>query len=274
MGLITVNPELCKKDEFCKLACPISIIDMTGPDGLPELVPGGEELCISCGHCVAVCPFAALDHAAMTAAECPELPKEWPPAPDEVERILRSRRSIRNYKPAEVDRDKLERLIRVATHAPTGHNTQSLSISVYSGVDRLRELAKAVVGWMRYIMKEMPALAEELHMDLVVDSELAGDDRIMRGAPHVVVIHTPKEFRQGPTSAVNTAAYMELMAPSLGLGTCWAGYFNAAAQTFPPMQQALGLPEGHKVWASILVGEPKLKYRRLPKRNAPDIAWK
>lgn len=65
-----------------------------------------------------------------------------------------------------------------------------------------------------------------------------------------------------------------LAAPSMGLGACWAGYFNAAASLWPPMQEALGLPEDHTAFGSMMIGYPKYAYYRLPLRNEPHITWR
>ena len=68
--------------------------------------------------------------------------------------------------------------------------------------------------------------------------------------------------------------YLELAATSMGLGTCWAGYFNVTATSFPPMQEALALPPGHQAFGSMMVGYPKFSYHRLPLRNPPAISWR
>ena len=68
--------------------------------------------------------------------------------------------------------------------------------------------------------------------------------------------------------------YLELVATSLGLGCCWAGYFNAAANTFPPMLEALPLPSGHQSFGAMMVGYPKIKYHRVPVRKSPPILWR
>ena len=50
MGLIRIDEEKCKKDGFCASECPAAIIRLKKGNGFPEMVPGGEEICIDCGH--------------------------------------------------------------------------------------------------------------------------------------------------------------------------------------------------------------------------------
>ena len=68
--------------------------------------------------------------------------------------------------------------------------------------------------------------------------------------------------------------HLELAAIAYGLATCWAGYFTGAAKTWPPMQEALALPEDHELAYAMMIGYPKYKYQRIPVRNAADITWR
>jgi nitroreductase len=99
-------------------------------------------------------------------------------------------------------------------------------------------------------------------------------DIIFRNAPVVIVAHAAKDDRTAPTSSTIALSYLELAATSAGLGCCWAGYFNAAATTFPPMMEALPLPEGHQCFGAMMVGYPKFEYQRLPLRKPPEITWR
>jgi nitroreductase len=76
------------------------------------------------------------------------------------------------------------------------------------------------------------------------------------------------------TDCVIALSYFDLAANNAGLGCCWAGYFNAAAASFPPMMAALSLPEGCTPHGSLMVGYPKYKYQRLPLRRPASIIWR
>jgi ferredoxin len=90
----------------------------------PVPVAGAEELCINCGHCVAVCPHGALSLKTMAPEQCPPVRKEWLFGPEQTEHFLRSRRSVRVYKDKPADRETLAKLIDMARFAPSGHNAQ------------------------------------------------------------------------------------------------------------------------------------------------------
>ena len=64
-------------------------------------------------------------------------------------------------------------------------------------------------------------------------------------------------------------SYAELMAPSLGLGSCWSGFVEFCAQVgYEPLLKLLNLPAGYRVAGAIMVGYPKFKYRYMPERES------
>lgn len=274
MSLFSVDQEKCKHDGLCVDECPAGIIEFKDKESPPTPTRDAEELCINCGHCVAICPHGALSHRLMGPESCPPVIKDRLLDPEHVEHFLRSRRSIRTFKKQPVDRNIIEKMIDIARYAPSGHNLQPVKWLVIHDSDEVRKLAEMVIEWMRFMLKEQSAIAQTLHMDRVVESWEAGMERICRGAPHVIVTHAPKDERTAPAACTIGMTYLELSAPSFGLGACWAGYFNAAANFWPPMEQALGLPEGHGCFGAMMVGYPKYKFQRMPLRNEPQIMWR
>lgn len=274
MELLSVDQEKCKRDGICAAVCPAQIIEFKNKEAFPTMIDGGDEICIRCGHCVAVCPHGAISHEIMSTEECPPVLKELNLQPDQVEQFLKSRRSVRVYRNKQVDRDLLAKLIGLASFAPSGHNSQPVHWRLIYDSDEVLRLAGIVADWMRSLIAEGSPLAETLRMDRVVAAWEAGNDRICRGAPHVIVAHAPKDERTAPAGCTIALTYLELATPALGLGACWAGYFNGAANSWAPMATALDLPEGHISFGAMMVGYPKFKYQRLPLRNEPKVSWK
>lgn len=274
MPLITVDPDLCNRDGICAAECPARIIAFDAHSGaVPEPAPGAETYCIDCGHCVAVCPTAALTHRRIAPADCLPVDPERLPDPQDTEHFLRYRRSIRSYKRTPVPRDTVERLLGMARFAPSAHNLQPVRWLVVDGAARVRGLTAHVVDWMRYVIAEHPEVAGPMHMAEVVTAWENGADRICRGAPALVIAHAPKGERTAPAACTLAMGYLELAAPGLGLGSCWAGYFGAAAAQWPALQAALPLPEGHVTYAAMMVGWPRYRYHRMPPRKPLDLAW-
>ena len=274
MGLLTVDEESCKRDGICAEVCPMGIIEMHKQDSFPTVINGADEFCITCGHCVAVCPVGAMNHTAMSSEDCTSAGKHGVLDPEQVEFFLRRRRSIRKYRHKAAERDVLAKLIDLARYAPSGHNLQPVNWMVIQNRDDVRRLAGFVIDWMRHMIKEQSPLVTAMHLDRAVKHWESGEDVICRSAPHLIIAHARKADRTAPPACTLALGYLELAAPSFDLGCCWAGYFNTAANAWPPMQAALDLPEGHVSFGALMVGYSKYKYQRLPLRKEPAIIWR
>ncbi len=274
MPLFSVDNDKCKRDGICAAECPVGIIVPPEGDQTPQPTPDADELCINCGHCVAVCPHGALALTTMGPEDCPPVKKEWGLSVEQAEHFLRARRSIRVFKKKPVPREVLAKLIDIARYAPSGHNTQPVRWLVIHDSTRIPELAGHVVDWMGYMLGgEMRELALSLHMDRTVAKWKAGYDGILRQAPHLIIAHGEKDERSAPAGCTIALTHLDLAAPSFNLGACWAGYFTSAAQTWPPLQSVLNLPEGHTVFGAMMIGYPRFEYQRLPLRNEPTVTW-
>lgn len=274
MSLFTVDEQKCKRDGLCVAECPVSIIEMKSRESSPSPVPGAEQLCINCGHCVAVCPHGAMSLHNMTSEECEPVNKDLMISAEQAGHFLRRRRSIRNYQARPVDRTTLAGLIDVARYAPSGHNSQPVHWLVYENTEELRRLAGLVIDWMRVMIAGHPEIAQPMHFDRVVAAWEKGLDRVLRGAPHLIVAHGDASFTASQSSCTIALTYLELAAFAMGLGACWAGYFNAAANFYPALKQELDLPTGHALFGAMMVGYPKFTYHRIPLRNEPRIRWR
>jgi len=87
-----------------------------------------------------------------------------------------------------------------------------------------------VIDYMRGFIAEKPKLAAILSYTRVVAAWDMGFDRVCRGAPHVIVAHSDKNRGFGAEDTALALSYLELYAPVLGLGSCWAGVLLHARQ--------------------------------------------
>lgn len=274
MSLFTVEGEKCHRDGICVAVCPLRILELSDGSPVPTPVEGAEELCIRCGHCVSVCPHGAFSHADIPIADCLPVNEEFALRTEQAEYFLRSRRSIRTFKEKEIEREKLVRLIDIARYAPTGSNSQQVKWLIVNSREKVHALAGIVIDMVRYLLKEGDPTAKAYRLDRAVTAWESGEDVVSRGAPCMVFSHAPKE---SPISQVDCAiahTFLDLAAPSLGLGVCWAGFFMLAAPHWPPLQQALALPEGHACFGAMMIGYPKYKYFRMPARKEAEVIWR
>ena len=274
MNPFNIDPQKCNKDGICVMACPTKVIQRKSSDDPPTPAPDFSDYCLLCGHCVAVCPTGAFSMNWLNPDQCLPFNKENTLTPEQAEQFIRSRRSMRNFKDTPVERPKLEKLLEIACFAPSAKNSQPWYWTVVEDPAEVRRLAGMVIDWMRNVIKSSPEQAEIRGLPRVVAAWDAGHERICRGAPHVIVVHSDRNYGFGAEDSALALGYFELFAPTLGLGSCWGGYFYSAVNAYPPLYEALGLPTGHRAFGAVMVGYPKLTYRRMPLRSKPRITWR
>jgi len=224
---------------------------------------------------VAVCPAAAVSTDTAAPQQCAPVARKLLPTAEQVEMLLKTRRSIRTYKKKPASHETLAKLIDIARYAPSGHNWQPVNWLVVEKPGETQRLGRMVVEWMRSIVESRPEIAKSMHFDRIVANSDRGIDMILRGAPHVIVAHCDKQYGAlGPSACVIAATYLELAAYGMGMGACWAGYFQVAAGAYKPLAEALALPENHQVHAALMVGYPKHRFSRIPLRNQPVVTWR
>jgi nitroreductase/NAD-dependent dihydropyrimidine dehydrogenase PreA subunit len=269
--MIKTDESLCIGCGSCIRACPGGLI--TKQD-FPVPIENGWDLCIDCGHCVAICPTEAMHQRSMGPEDCEPIDIHLIPRWDRVRQYLISRRSIRGYIKKPIEKDKILELVDVARHAPNGANRQVVRWVVVNDPARVHRIAEMTIDWMKLMKEKNPALYEEAKLELFVEPWELGQDRISRGAPCVMVAHAPKDERTAPPAAMIAIHQIQLAAPALGLGTTFSGSINPAGQMYPPLIEALGLPEGHIPHGTFLIGYPAEKYQRIPSRKPVEVTWR
>lgn len=273
MPLFTADPARCKGDGICVDECPTRIIEMTPRGGTPHVPVEAEEFCRSCGHCVAVCPHGAASLNGMAPEQFPRVRSDCLPGREQIAHVLRARRSIRTFTRQAVERETLAVLIDVARYAPSASNRQPARWLVIYGAAEVRRLAGLTVDWMRAGLPSQPAAAQRNSLRFIAAWD-AGLDMVCRGAPHLALAYAPANYPWAVTDCAIALTYLELAAPSFGLGACWAGILTNAARQWPPLRDAVALPEGHIVYGAMMIGYPRHRYYRLPPRNEAQVTWR
>jgi len=274
MSSIKINESTCIKDGLCSTICPMQIIVPPKGGIPPEPKPEFSKWCIGCGHCVAICPTGAISHSIMHPDQCPPADYKSIPGPDQFEKILRLRRSVRRFKRKSPEKETLKRLIKMAGYAPSGHNLQSVRWQVFADREDLKTLVGLACDWMKHTLHEMPEAPNAPVFKEVIQARDQGKDLILHDAPCLVMVHSTIRIGTEPTDAAISLAYFDLAALSLGLGCCWAGLFTMAAKSWEPLKQYLELPKGHKLHGAMMTGYPKFEFQRLPVRKLPGIQWR
>jgi len=273
MPTLLVDESRCIRDGVCLSECPLHMIELRDDSPVPSWVASMDGRCVECGHCVAICPEGALSLSTMPVELCPPINRDLFFTPSQVEHHMRARRSFRRYQDRPVPREVLERLIAAASYAPTGANSQPVHWLVAYDGDLVRRLAQHTLDWIRTFLDQPEPWWGYRR---VVECWERGEDIAIRGtAPHLIFAHAGKDAPYGPrTSCTIALTYLEIAAPAYGLGTCWAGFLNGAANDWPPMREALGLPEDHQCFGAMMIGYPSHEFARVPTRKAGRVIWR
>ena len=273
MSLLIIDETKCKQDGLCARDCPTAIIQLKDKVSYPEMVPGHKQFCLACGHCVAVCPHGALSHMDVPIESSPEIREERNIKEAQAEQFLRSRRSVRIFKDKPVEKEKIRKLIEIARYAPTGGNTQSIEWFAVTDKEHLKKIAGLTMDWVRELVKDPSVAAASPYLPMIVAAWDAGSDSVLRNAPAVIIASAPKEIMTGQVDLTIALTYLDLMAPALGLGACWAGLLQGALTASPSLKAEVGMPMDHPHHYPMMLGYNDIQYFRVPERKAPKIVF-
>ncbi len=117
---ITIDGDKYKKDGMCARVCPASIIIQSGKLAKPDVK--GEEYCILCGQCVAICQHQAVFHSEFAPDKISAIHFERIPMADQLMELIKTRCSIRAFREKPLEKETIEKIIDGARFAPSGHN--------------------------------------------------------------------------------------------------------------------------------------------------------
>ncbi len=261
---VSINENLCCGDKLCINICPCECIELNG-ENKAVLSRKGSLTCISCGQCIAVCPKGAISLEINDNVEKGEIISGSYPSFDTLKNMIQLRRSVRQYKDSPSPNEDIEKALDIVRFAPTSKNKQYVKWVVINGKEKVRQLADLVIDFMRSIpsAKRMVASHEN------------GEDPIFRGATCVIFAYCDKEIgeRFGTIDCTIAASYLELLLPSMGIGTCWAGFAIGVARQYAPINEFLGLKDTDIVEAGLMIGYQKTKYRNIPPRKKAEIKF-
>ncbi len=275
MSLVQIDESKCKKDGICVKECPAAILQQKDKEETPEMVAGGEQVCLSCGHCVSVCPHGALNHTITPQKACPPIKTDLVINQKQAVQFLRSRRSIRNFKKKQVEKEEIQFLIDQARYAPTGSNSQTIEWTVHTNKSDIQEIADLSIEWMREFVNSADKDGGVVsYFPMIIAAYDSGIDTITRDAPCIVTASAPKTNFSGMVDLTLAMSYLELIAVPKGLGTCWAGLIKRALHSSETLRKKIGLPESHTHFYPMMIGYPRFRFHRLPERKQAKIHWK
>ena len=266
----TIDLETCIGCGQCASECPASIISME--NGTPEIAGDLEKFCIGCLHCLAVCSESSVQILGFDPHSQKELTNHRPD-PAQLEMMIKGRRSVRNYQAENLPTELIDKLVEVASHAPSGHNSRQLRFTLVDKLEVMEELRLDTYAGLDGLAetKRLPEDMEMFH-DILGAWKSGGKDILFRGAPHLLVVSASEESASPLHDCLIALTTFELYAQSHGVGTIWNGLATLTfTDLLPEMKQRLAIPEDHQIGYVMGFGYPAIRYKRVVDRGIPDI---
>jgi nitroreductase/NAD-dependent dihydropyrimidine dehydrogenase PreA subunit len=292
---IAIDPSRCTKDGLCAIVCPSRIIVHREKVKIPEIV--GEERCISCGHCVAICSSTAISHSAYPPGTISPIQFEKMPSPDQVIELLRTRRSIREFRDKPLEKETIEKITTGARLAPSGHNSQSTEFLVVLDRAVLSQVSAVTIEYLKFevgrlnnrFFRTLVSLADrelvetglkEIPVfDRMIRAFEAGADPILWGAPALLVFHARRSVGMAEINAHLALQNASLVAHSMGVGHFYTGWIVAACRVLGSrawnrrIPDLIGVPPENKIHGALALGYPVPRYKNWIERKPARIQW-
>jgi len=267
----TIDVETCIGCGQCATDCPAMIISME--TGIPTIARDLEQFCIRCMHCMAICSESSVSILGTSPNDAAPLSLKEMPKPEQLEMLIKGRRSMRKYQDKNIDPAVIDKLLEVASHAPSGHNDRQLLYTLIDDKGVVYDLREEVLAGVEQLIKE-EKLPEgmEMFVDIIEAWKQSGTDILFRGAPHLLIVSALNESASPLQDCIIALTTFELYAQSCGVGTIWNGLATLSiTELVPSLKKRLGIPEEHKIGYVMGFGYPAIQYEKTINRGKPRV---
>lgn len=212
----------------------------------------------------------------------------------ETEKVILSRRSVRQFKKEQVPEFMVKRILEAGRFAPSAGNYQPWKFIVLRDPEVINGITDTVVsscrmvgamtdyrkkgrGWLRPLVKFITRIRyNDLHpmpftaIPLVAEGKLD----LWHGAPTIIIILKDIRGASSPELDCGIAGQnMVLAAHSMGLGTCWVGFAKLALDMNPKWKKRLGISYPYKYASSLAIGWPRGNPDGMVTRQTHPVDW-
>ena len=157
-----------------------------------------------------------------------------------VLKIIKKRRSIREYSDKEIEEDKLEAILESARLAPSASNSQDWFFYVVKNRETRDKIAASMPVLVNQFLRKAPVIIVGCERSL-------GVVRAATGAVLKAVGTRDRDW--GEVDVAIALEHMVLVATELGIGSCWIGLFDGRR-----ISRVLDIPDDQSVVALLALG--------------------
>lgn len=214
---------------------------------------------------------------------------------DQIERLIRSRRSVRLYEKTPVPEDLIRKVIDLAHWAPSGMNAQPWKFVVVRDPERIEEIRAVTLKGMDLCLKTLTRkgfgwlVLKFLFRVFNPGLFKTMDPRVIQGmrsicesksadtyhkAPVLILVLGNKRAQTWLEDCSAATQNLALAAHAMGLGSCWIGFAKFIKYS-PGTMKRLGVPRGWTIASVSTLGYPwrGTAYDQPSDRKDPEIEW-
>jgi len=241
------------------------------------------KYCSTCTQCIAVCPQQALtwDHIQPQPFD-----DSLYPGPGQLDELFKERRTIRDFKGQKIARPLLEEIASYAVYAPThDFNLRVIIIDDETIIDHLDELIlrfsrklfhlfykRSIV---RFILKLLPRRMESEYLRAKPKLEsIIGRNAGLRSKPAaMMMIIGNKQVPLSLESAQYALYNIDLYAQSKGIACRNLVGNQMTLNRNRAFRRSLGLSKRERIYGTILLGYPAVRFRNKVLGKQIRIQW-
>lgn len=185
----------------------------------------------------------------------------------EVNKAIRTRRSVRKYKDEKLPEQTIRELIELAVWAPSAVNNQPWAFVVLEDREYLKNLSGRAKTFVLERLDKLPHL--EKYRSMLGNPDLD----IFHGAPALVLIYSPKTLDTYVNDCSMAALNLMLAAWDRGIGSSWIGFARGIGNT-PGVKKELGVPEEYQLVAPVILGYPEGSTASVDRKPPQILSWR
>lgn len=178
--------------------------------------------------------------------------------------LAHKRRSIRDFEDRSVQESLLKEIITESCLAPNAQNSQPWNFIIVHNRSLIRKLSDESKKNILERIDADPGTSLKKYQEILKIEEF----NVFYNAPCLIYVAGPRQVRSLQVDCALWACYFMLSAASRGLGSCWVDL--GADIRDPQLLKEIGLPQGYRIVAPIIVGYPK-RIPAPPERNTPRV---
>ncbi|MDD4529067.1 MAG: nitroreductase family protein [Bacteroidales bacterium] len=294
-GEIIINTEKCIGCGLCVKVCKDYSLEIKDNKVYQRLQSCFG--CIACGHCMAICPKGAIEiyGRILSPKDLFDLPQKHSATDyNSLLSLCQRRRSVREFKDKEVDRETIEKILSIARTSPMGLPPSDVNVLIFDSKEKTNQFAKDFCNFLKG-MKWMfsnfslslmsPFLSKannEMFKEFVQPLFSIYGDNMDKGINYVtydapVALYFYGSPYTDPADPIIAATYAMLAAESLGLGTCMLGAIHPLIQyggKAKKFREAQGIKYKSREGLFVILGYPDVEYNKGIKRTFASETYK